>query len=74
MTKFKAEDKTMETKKEFKELSCSDFRPDCDFTVRAATEEELLDKCQEHACNVHSKCGESPEIREKLRSRIRAVV
>ncbi len=59
--------------KEYNELSCKDFRRDCDFTVRAENERELLDKCREHACNAHGKCGDSPEIRERIKSRIRKV-
>ncbi len=54
-----------------KELSCKDFRSDCDFTARAATEEELLKKCQQHACSAHGKCDDSPRSREKMRSRIK---
>ncbi len=59
--------------KELKELGCKDFRQDCDFTVRAETEKEVLDKCRVHACNAHGKCGDSPEVRERIKSRIRAV-
>ncbi len=57
-----------------KELGCKDFRQNCDFTVRAKSEEEILDKCREHACKAHGKCNDSPEIREKVKSRIRAVM
>ncbi len=57
-----------------KELSCRDFRQDCDFTVRAKSEEDILDKCRVHACNTHGKCNDSPEIREKIRSHIREVL
>ena len=59
--------------KEYKELSCKDFRQDCDFTARAETEKELLDKCREHACSAHDKCNVSPEVTEKIKSRIRQV-
>jgi predicted small metal-binding protein len=56
-----------------KELSCRDFKSDCDFTVRAKTDDEILNQCQVHACSVHGKCDNSPETREKIRSHIRAV-
>ncbi len=56
-----------------KEISCSDFRSDCGFTARAATEDELLDKCRQHACSAHDKCGDSSDLRDKIRSRIRDV-
>ncbi len=60
-------------KKQTKEISCGDFRSDCDFTIRGKTEKEVLDKCQEHACSEHGKCDVSPEIRNKIKSRIRDV-
>ncbi len=60
--------------KEYKELGCRDFRQDCDFTARAKSEDEILSKCREHACKAHGKCDDSPEIREKVMSRIRAVM
>jgi len=56
------------------ELGCRDFKQDCDFTVRAKSEEEILDKCQVHACSAHGKCSDSAETREKVRSRIREVL
>jgi len=50
--------KTMADKQEaYKELSCKDFRSDCDFTIRAKTEEILLERCRKHACSAHDKCG-----------------
>lgn len=58
---------------ENKELGCKDFRSDCDFTAKGKTDDEILDKCQEHACSAHGKCDDSPEMREKIRSRIRNV-
>ena len=54
-----------------KELSCRDFRQDCDFSAKAKTEKEVLDKCRVHACSAHGQCNDSPEIREKIRPRIR---
>ncbi len=63
-----------ETKKGKRELSCSDFRSDCDFTVRADNDEEILDRCRVHACSSHGKCDDSPEMRERIRSRIRSLV
>ncbi|HYA93701.1 MAG TPA: DUF1059 domain-containing protein [Thermodesulfobacteriota bacterium] len=57
-----------------KELGCRDFKQDCDFSVRAKSEDEILDRCRVHACKAHGKCDDSPETREKIRSRIRAVM
>jgi predicted small metal-binding protein len=61
------------TERELKELSCKDFRSDCDFMIRAESEEEVLKKCQEHACSAHGKCSDSPDAREKIKSHIRDV-
>ena len=57
-----------------KELGCRDFRQDCDFSVRAKSEEEILNKCRVHACSAHGRCSTSPEMREKIRSHIRDVL
>jgi predicted small metal-binding protein len=55
---------------EFKELSCRDFRSDCDFTIRGKTEEIVLERCRKHACSAHDKCGTPME---KVRSRIKDI-
>jgi len=57
-----------------KELGCRDFKQSCDFTVRSKSEDEILDKCQAHACKAHGKCDDSAATREKVRSRIREVL
>lgn len=59
--------------KEYKELSCRDFKADCDFMVRAETADEVMKYCQQHACDSHGKCASSFESREKIKSRIRGV-
>ena len=59
--------------KEYKEISCRDVGVDCDFKVRAETEEEVLDHCAAHACRSHEKCG-TLEDREKIRSQIKTVL
>jgi predicted small metal-binding protein len=59
---------------EEKELSCRDFRQDCDFSARAKTEKEVLDRCRVHACSAHGRCSTSPEMGEKIRSHIRNVM
>jgi len=59
--------------KDYKELSCRDFRADCDFTARAENEEEVMKKCEDHACNAHGKCGSSPQIRQKVKSHIKDI-
>ena len=59
--------------KQYKELTCKNFRPDCDFMIRAETSEEVMRYSMEHACNVHGKCDSSPESMEKIKSRIKDV-
>jgi len=59
--------------KEYKQLSCRDFKADCDFMVRAETVDEVAKYCQEHACSVHGKCGTSPEIANKIKARVKDV-
>jgi len=59
--------------KEYKELSCKDFRSNCDFTARAENEEEVLMKCRVHACSAHGKCETSPEAQARIKSHIRDV-
>jgi len=56
------------------ELGCRDFKQSCDFTVRSRSEDEILDKCRDHACKAHGKCDDSAATREKVRSRIREVL
>ncbi len=60
--------------KEYKDLSCRDFRADCNFVVRVETAEEVMRKCEEHACIVHGKCGSSPQIKGKMKSRMKNVL
>jgi len=57
----------------YKQLSCRDVGADCDFTVRAKTEEEVLEYGYDHTCRVHSKCGSSRETDERMRSLINNV-
>ena len=54
-----------------KTVSCRDVGPDCDFTARADTEEELLRQCAEHAREAHGMTEIPPEVAEKLRAAIR---
>lgn len=57
----------------YKQLSCRDAGADCDFLVRAETEDEVMKVASEHGCRVHGKCGVSPEFESKIRSLIRDV-
>lgn len=57
----------------YKQLSCRDFGADCDFVVRAKTEQEVLEYGYDHSCSAHAKCGSSPKTDERMRSLINNV-
>ena len=54
-----------------KVLKCRDVGMDCDFEVRAGTEEEILKKAAEHAQTVHNMKEITKEVAEKVRAAIR---
>ena len=54
-----------------KVLRCKDVGMDCNFEVRANTEEEILMKAAEHAKTAHNMKEITKEIVEKVRSVIR---
>jgi predicted small metal-binding protein len=59
--------------KAYKELSCRDTGADCDFLVRAETEDEVVSVASEHACRVHNICEITPEERNRMNSMTRSV-
>jgi predicted small metal-binding protein len=59
--------------KEYKQISCRDVGADCDFMVRAETEEEVMRVASDHGCRVHNFCDESPEMVDKVKSLIKNV-
>jgi predicted small metal-binding protein len=54
-----------------KVLRCFDVGSDCDFTIRAETEEEVLRIAEEHARTKHNMPEFPPETIAKLRAFIR---
>lgn len=54
-----------------KVLRCRDVGMDCDFVVRAGTEEELMKKAAEHAQTTHNMKEIPPEVAAKVRAAIR---
>jgi len=54
-----------------KVLRCRDVGMDCDFEVRAGTEEEILKKAAEHAQTAHNMKEITKEVVEKVRAAIR---
>ncbi len=59
--------------KEYKELSCRYVGIDCDFLVRAETEDEVMRLASEHAREVHKICEITPEFRDKMTHSIRHI-
>lgn len=53
-----------------KVISCRDVGVDCDFVARGQTEQEILQRCAEHARSAHGMNQLPPELIEKVRSGI----
>ena len=54
-----------------KVVSCRDVGVDCDFKARGSSEEEIIQKCAEHARSAHGMNELSPELQQKVRSGMR---
>lgn len=54
-----------------KVLRCKDVGMDCDFEVRATTEEEILQRAAEHAQTAHGMREIPQEVVAKVRAAIR---
>ena len=52
-------------------VSCREVGVDCDFEARGETEQEILQKCADHARSAHGMQELPPELTEKVRSAIR---
>jgi predicted small metal-binding protein len=60
--------------KEYKQLSCRDAGADCDFLVRAESEDEIMTVASEHGCRVHGMCQVTPELKDQMKSIIKTVM
>ena len=56
-----------------KQLRCRDVGLNCDYEVRGATDEEVLQKAVVHARTVHQLTDVPPELASKVRAAIRTV-
>lgn len=56
-----------------KAIRCKDVGVDCDFEARGETEEQVLQKCAEHAREAHGFSEIPPELVEKVRAAMRDV-
>jgi predicted small metal-binding protein len=54
-----------------KVVRCREVGVDCDFEARGETEQEVLQKCAEHAKSAHGMDEIPPELAAKVRSSIR---
>ena len=54
-----------------KVLHCNDLMHGCDYVAKADTEEELMQKAAQHARDKHGLQTVSPEIAQKIKSKIR---
>lgn len=59
--------------KQYKQLSCREAGADCDFLVRAETEEEVLEVAGGHAARKHGMKEISPDVQKKMKSLIKNV-
>jgi predicted small metal-binding protein len=59
--------------REYKQLSCREAGADCDFLVRAETENEVVSLASEHACRAHQMCTVTPEVAGKMKSLTKSV-
>jgi predicted small metal-binding protein len=51
-------------------ISCRDVGMDCDFEARGETEQEIMQKCAEHARSDHGMTEIPAELAEKVRAAI----
>ena len=50
-----------------KKLACRDVGLDCDFVMEGVSEEEVLDKAQQHAYEVHAIKSEEMTSEQKVK-------
>jgi len=51
---------------EYRQLVCRSIGNDCDFMIRAGTEEEILHLTNDHLCEVHDVCAFTSELKDKI--------
>ncbi len=60
--------------REYKQLSCRYGGSDCDFLVRAESEDEVLAVVAAHGARFHGWKEVSPDLKSKIKSLIKTVV
>jgi len=56
-----------------KSISCADVGTNCNWSTTAETEEELMKKVAEHAKEEHKGMEVTPELVEKIKSKIKEI-
>ncbi|MGE5254365.1 MAG: DUF1059 domain-containing protein [Planctomycetaceae bacterium] len=59
--------------REYKQLNCRDSGLQCDFLVRAETEEEVMKVAAAHGARAHGMKEITPELKSRLKSLIKTV-
>jgi predicted small metal-binding protein len=59
--------------REYKQLNCRDAGADCDFLVRAETEDEVFAVAAAHGARVHGMKEVTPDLKSKMKSMIKTV-
>ncbi len=58
---------------EYKQIACREIGADCDFVAQGKTDQEVVDKCAEHAKSQHGVMGFPPGWYVMIRSHMRTV-
>ncbi len=56
-----------------KSINCADVGAECGWSTTAETEEEILQKCAEHAKEEHKGMEVTPDLVAKIKSHIKEI-
>jgi predicted small metal-binding protein len=59
--------------REYKQLSCRDLGAECDFLVRSEKGDEVMSLVREHACRIHNRCENTPELKDRMRVSMKTI-
>jgi predicted small metal-binding protein len=60
-------------KNEYRQVNCRSLGTECDFLVRAATEEEVLRRVNDHLCEIHRLCSFDSDLARKIGNAMRGL-
>ena len=58
---------------EYRQLSCRSLGNDCDFLIRAGTDEKLFQLVEDHLCVIHRDCDFGSELADRIKNAARSV-